>query len=169
MDSSIALKIAKDPESLSEQLDGLLDHGEAVDRLLARHPKASGVLLEKLSHSSDRTTRKYVAVNPNTTKELRLKLAPQFPSWTAAQRPPKLLQVIAPPVYDGPEGACSAMKFLDGNTIQVGQIVFHSKFGNGEVLSVAVDGRHGHVAQVNFGRHGAKWLALAIAKLSLVE
>lgn len=79
MDSSIALKIAKDPESLSEQLDSLLDQGEAVDRLLARHSKASAVLLEKLSHSSDRTTRKYVVGNPNASKEVLVRLAPQFP------------------------------------------------------------------------------------------
>jgi hypothetical protein len=169
MDSSIALKIAKDPESLSEQLDGLLGYGEAVDRLLARHSKASADLLEKLSHSGDRTTLKYVAVNPNATKELRLKMASQFPSWTAAQSPPKPPQFITlPPVYDSPEDERSAKKVLDGDTIRVGQIVVHSKFGEGVVISAlgwGIDAR----AQVDFGRLGTKWLALAIAKIILVE
>jgi hypothetical protein len=50
-----------------------------VDRLLARHPNAPAQLLEELSHSSDRATRKAVVLNPNTPKEALLHLAPQFP------------------------------------------------------------------------------------------
>ena len=52
--------------------------------------------------------------------------------------------------------------------LRVGQGVFHTKFGEGVVLTlegVGADAR----AQVNFGRHGAKWLALAIAKLTPVD
>jgi len=79
MDISIALKSAKDAESSPEQLDALFGQSVEVDRLLARHPKASEGLLESLSHSSDKTTRKYVVLNPNATKEVLVKLAPQFP------------------------------------------------------------------------------------------
>ena len=52
--------------------------------------------------------------------------------------------------------------------VQVGVQVFHSKFGEGKVISVegnADDAR----AQVNFPRHGIKWLALSVAKLTQVE
>ena len=52
--------------------------------------------------------------------------------------------------------------------LRSGQGVFHTKFGEGVVLTlegVGVDAR----AQVNFGRHGVKWLALAIAKLTPVD
>jgi DNA helicase II / ATP-dependent DNA helicase PcrA len=51
---------------------------------------------------------------------------------------------------------------------RVGQTVFHGKFGEG-VISV-LEGRGADArAQVHFGRHGAKWLALAIAKLTPVD
>ena len=77
--------------------------------------------------------------------------------------------VVAPlPVYDVPEYDISAMKVLDDNTIRVGQIVVHSKFGEGVVIFN--DGRGTDArAQVNFVLHGPKWLALAIAKLRLVK
>jgi DNA helicase-2/ATP-dependent DNA helicase PcrA len=51
--------------------------------------------------------------------------------------------------------------------ISAGKNVFHTKFGEGKVLAVegvGVDAR----AQVNFPRHGVKWLALSVAKLTLV-
>ncbi len=51
--------------------------------------------------------------------------------------------------------------------ISAGKNVFHNKFGEGKVLAVegsGVDAR----AQVNFPRHGVKWLALSVAKLTLV-
>jgi DNA helicase-2/ATP-dependent DNA helicase PcrA len=52
--------------------------------------------------------------------------------------------------------------------LRVGQTVFHNKFGEG-VVSV-LEGRGADArAQVHFGRHGAKWLALAIAKLTPVD
>ena len=52
--------------------------------------------------------------------------------------------------------------------LRVGQTVFHTKFGEG-VISV-LEGRGADArAQVTFGRHGSKWLALAIAKLTPVD
>ncbi|WP_088282282.1 UvrD-helicase domain-containing protein [Ideonella sp. A 288] len=52
--------------------------------------------------------------------------------------------------------------------LHVGQSVFHNKFGEGVVLTLEGSGTDAR-AQVHFGRHGAKWLALSIAKLTPVE
>jgi DNA helicase-2/ATP-dependent DNA helicase PcrA len=47
----------------------------------------------------------------------------------------------------------------------VGQRVFHNKFGEGSVL--ALEGMAGDArAQIDFPRHGVKWLALSVAKLT---
>ena len=49
--------------------------------------------------------------------------------------------------------------------IRTGMQVFHPKFGQGQVL--AVEGRGDDArAHVSFTRHGSKWLALAVAKLT---
>jgi DNA helicase II / ATP-dependent DNA helicase PcrA len=48
--------------------------------------------------------------------------------------------------------------------IVVGMQVFHNKFGEGAVISVEGAGDDAR-AQVKFGRHGIKWLALSVAKL----
>ena len=52
--------------------------------------------------------------------------------------------------------------------LRVGQSVFHNKFGEGVILTLEGRGADAR-AQVNFGRHGLKWLALAIAKLTPVD
>lgn len=52
--------------------------------------------------------------------------------------------------------------------LAVGMRVFHTKFGEGTVLALeglADDAR----AQVNFPRHGVKWLALSVAKLTPIQ
>jgi hypothetical protein len=72
-------RAARDPAATAEQLQGCAGQGESIDRLLAKHPNVSAQLLEQLSHSSDRATRKAVTLHPNTPKDALLKLAPQFP------------------------------------------------------------------------------------------
>ncbi|MCG3190124.1 MAG: DNA helicase II [Burkholderiaceae bacterium] len=52
-----------------------------------------------------------------------------------------------------------------GPSFRIGQSVFHTKFGEGVILTLEGHGNDAR-AQVNFGRHGAKWLALAVAKLT---
>ncbi|HET8694004.1 MAG TPA: UvrD-helicase domain-containing protein [Aquabacterium sp.] len=52
--------------------------------------------------------------------------------------------------------------------LRVGQSVFHNKFGEGLVLTLEGSGPDARV-QVNFGRHGTKWLMLSVAKLTLIE
>jgi len=52
--------------------------------------------------------------------------------------------------------------------LRVGQTVFHTKFGEGVVTTLEGRGADAR-AQVQFGRHGSRWLALAIAKLTPVD
>lgn len=52
--------------------------------------------------------------------------------------------------------------------LRSGQSVFHAKFGEGVVVTLEGSGADAR-AQVNFGRHGMKWLALSVAKLTPVE
>ena len=52
--------------------------------------------------------------------------------------------------------------------LRVGQTVFHTKFGEGIVTTLEGLGPDAR-AQVQFGRHGSKWLALSIAKLTPVD
>jgi DNA helicase-2/ATP-dependent DNA helicase PcrA len=52
--------------------------------------------------------------------------------------------------------------------LRVGKSVFHTKFGEGVLLTLEGAGTDAR-AQVNFGRHGMKWLALSIAKLTPID
>jgi DNA helicase-2/ATP-dependent DNA helicase PcrA len=51
--------------------------------------------------------------------------------------------------------------------LRTGQGVFHNKFGEGVIVTLEGVGEDAR-AQVNFGRHGMKWLQLSIAKLTPV-
>ena len=51
--------------------------------------------------------------------------------------------------------------------IKVGLNVFHAKFGEGKVQMLEGSGPDAR-AQINFTRHGVKWLALSVAKLTVV-
>ncbi|PWW47643.1 UvrD-helicase domain-containing protein [Melaminivora alkalimesophila] len=66
----------------------------------------------------------------------------------------------SPPVPERKEGP--------GHGLRVGLQVFHNKFGEGKVLAIEGAGEDAR-AQVAFPRHGTKWLALAVAKLTVVE
>ena len=59
-------------------------------------------------------------------------------------------------------------KAAPGHGLRVGLNVVHNKFGEGKVLALEGTGDDAR-AQVSFGRHGTKWLALSIAKLTVVE
>ncbi len=52
--------------------------------------------------------------------------------------------------------------------LRAGTQVFHAKFGEGKVLTVDGQGDDAR-AQINFARHGTKWLALSVAKLDVVN
>ena len=62
-------------------------------------------------------------------------------------------QSPSPPAQAGTQG------------LRVGMQVFHSKFGQGKVLQLQGAGADER-AQVSFSRHGVKWLALAVARLT---
>ena len=51
--------------------------------------------------------------------------------------------------------------------VKSGAKVFHNKFGEGDVVSLEGSGDDAR-AQVRFARHGVKWLALSVAKLTPV-
>ena len=55
-----------------------------------------------------------------------------------------------------------------GHGFRTGQRVFHNKFGEGVIVTLEGHGADAR-AQIAFGRHGSKWLALGIAKLTPVE
>ena len=80
----------------------------------------------------------------------------QFGTYT-----PKGPEIFASPVVP-------VQKAVPGHGIVKGKTVFHTKFGEGKVLAVEGTGDDAR-AHINFPRHGAKWLALAIAKLTVVE
>ncbi len=62
----------------------------------------------------------------------------------------------------------SAASTQASHGLRVGQTVFHNKFGEGVVTVLEGQGADAR-AQVHFGRHGSKWLALTIAKLTPVD
>jgi DNA helicase-2/ATP-dependent DNA helicase PcrA len=70
-----------------------------------------------------------------------------------------------PPAPDIPSAAKAPRT---SNGLRQGQSVFHTKFGEGVILTLEGSGEDAR-AQVNFGRHGAKWLALSVAKLTPIE
>ena len=65
-------------------------------------------------------------------------------------------------------GTSPTRKEPPAHGISQGVRVFHAKFGEGKVLAVEGAGDDAR-AQVAFGRHGTKWLALAVARLTVIE
>jgi len=59
-------------------------------------------------------------------------------------------------------------KAAPSHGLRSGMQVFHTKFGEGTVLTLEGAGDDAR-AQVNFPRHGVKWLALSVAKLTPVS
>ncbi|MBQ0931453.1 UvrD-helicase domain-containing protein [Ideonella sp. 4Y16] len=74
---------------------------------------------------------------------------------------------VAPPA-PLPRAMAEAQAKAAGHGLRVGQGVFHSKFGEGVIVTLEGAGDDAR-AQVRFGRHGLKWLALSVAKLTPIE
>ena len=72
----------------------------------------------------------------------------------------KLESFASPPV--------PVQKAAPAHGLRAGLNVFHTKFGEGKVLAIEGTGDDAR-AQVNFPRHGTKWLALSVAKLTVVD
>jgi hypothetical protein len=79
MDIKIATSIAKNKSSTSEQLESAFGVDASIDRLLAKHTNSATELLEKLSHSSDKTVCRNVAANPNIPRRVLINLAQVYP------------------------------------------------------------------------------------------
>jgi DNA helicase-2/ATP-dependent DNA helicase PcrA len=79
-------------------------------------------------------------------------------------------RVSPPPPWEASPAApqSAAAPMAASGAWRVGQSVFHHKFGEGVIITLEGSGADAR-AQVNFGRHGPKWLALAIARLTPVE
>ena len=90
----------QDPEASPESLMAMFDKDDATNRLLAKHPKSSPQLLEKLSHSSDKATRQAVTGNPNTPPETFIRLGQQFPKEFLANPALDLLLLVNPALMD---------------------------------------------------------------------
>ncbi|MDM4767215.1 UvrD-helicase domain-containing protein [Pelomonas sp. SE-A7] len=74
------------------------------------------------------------------------------------------------PAWVEPPVPAAMVKKVDAEHggLRVGKSVFHNKFGEGVLMTLegsGVDAR----AQINFGRHGTKWLALSVAKLTPID
>ncbi|PXW96267.1 ATP-dependent DNA helicase UvrD [Sphaerotilus hippei] len=82
--------------------------------------------------------------------------------WQPAAAPPPAWAAPVPTAM-----AQSAAK-ASGHGLRQGQSVFHNKFGEGVILTLEGKGDDAR-AQINFGRHGTKWLALSVAKLTPIE
>ena len=61
-----------------------------------------------------------------------------------------------------------AQREAPAHGLKAGTEVFHAKFGEGKVLMLEGIGDDAR-AQINFTRHGVKWLALSVAKLTIVS
>jgi DNA helicase-2/ATP-dependent DNA helicase PcrA len=69
---------------------------------------------------------------------------------------------------EAPAAPAYVPKAAPSHGLRLGQSVFHTKFGEGVIVTLEGSGTDAR-AQVNFGRHGMKWLALSVAKLTPVN
>jgi DNA helicase-2/ATP-dependent DNA helicase PcrA len=90
---------------------------------------------------------------------------PQTPAFNRQTRPAWGQSSLSTETYKSPP--VPVQKAAPEHGISAGKTVFHTKFGEGKVLAVEGVGADAR-AQVNFPRHGVKWLALSVAKLTVV-
>ena len=90
---------------------------------------------------------------------------PQTPAFNRHARPAWGQSSLSTETYKSPP--VPVQKAAPEHGISAGKTVFHTKFGEGKVLAVEGVGADAR-AQVNFPRHGVKWLALSVAKLTVV-
>lgn len=74
----------------------------------------------------------------------------------------------APPPPPLPRAMQESAAKAAGHGLRIGQAVFHNKFGEGVVVTLEGKGTDAR-AEIRFGRHGVKWLALSVAKLTPVD
>ena len=77
-DESEIAKMLEDVDLDASTLERFAFRSFKINRTIALHPNASAELLARLSKSPDKPTRRNVALNPQTSKEVLLDLAPTF-------------------------------------------------------------------------------------------
>lgn len=93
--------------------------------------------------------------------------APQYQSaWSKGQGLGSMVGTGREPL-GAPRQSVPFQPAAPSHGLRTGQSVFHTKFGEGVILTLEGTGQDAR-AQVNFGRHGSKWLALSVAKLTPV-
>jgi DNA helicase-2/ATP-dependent DNA helicase PcrA len=89
-------------------------------------------------------------------------LTPPARAYGFAAEPARYYEPAAPA---GPAPRRAARVGEEAGGFRIGQTVMHARFGQGVIVSAEGSGGDARV-QVNFGREGMKWLALAYAKLA---
>jgi DNA helicase II / ATP-dependent DNA helicase PcrA len=117
----------------------------------------------RMLHGQSRYNVKSRFLNELPPQALRWLSAPKpmAADWGRSQR-----NIWAPPPSREAEPAAFVARSANG--LRSGQTVFHTKFGEGVLMTLEGQGDDAR-AQVNFGRHGQKWLALGVAKLVPVD
>ena len=77
-DESEIAKTLEDRALDASTLESFAFRSFKINRMIALHPNASPELLAKLAKSPDKPTRRNVALNPQTSKDVLLNLAPTF-------------------------------------------------------------------------------------------
>jgi DNA helicase-2/ATP-dependent DNA helicase PcrA len=90
------------------------------------------------------------------------------PGWAREQPSPWARGGGAVGGFGGAAPAPAVVPRRPSHGLRTGQSVFHAKFGEGVVVTLEGSGEDAR-AQVNFGRHGMKWLQLSVAKLVPVD
>ena len=122
-----------------------------------------------LSHSQTRM------LHGQTRYNLRSRFYDELPDaamkWLTPRQGHGMASAAAPPsAWSGsmaPSSGAGVPQTAASHGLRVAQKVFHSKFGEGIVLLLEGAGDDAR-AQISFPRHGTKWLALSVAKLTPV-
>jgi DNA helicase-2/ATP-dependent DNA helicase PcrA len=101
-------------------------------------------------------------------KFLTPKRPPARSPWAASSTPAWQAPISSPRTETNNAGPPVTRKTDPAHGLRVGLQVFHNKFGEGKVLTLEGEGADAR-AQISFPRHGTKWLALSVAKLTPVE
>lgn len=78
-DEDTAIRCGRDKNTSADVLKTIVGHSDKVNRLVAKHPNADGKILDELSGSKDKATRRNVFLNPATRLENIHMLIPEFP------------------------------------------------------------------------------------------
>jgi DNA helicase-2/ATP-dependent DNA helicase PcrA len=137
----------------------------ARDRLYLSHSQT------RMLHGQTRynlKSRFFDELPEGSLKFLTPKRAPARSPWTGSSTPAWQAPISSPRTETYNAGPPVARKTVPGHGLRVGLQVFHNKFGEGKVLSLEGEGADAR-AQISFPRHGTKWLALSVAKLTPLE